>query len=179
MAVLALLAIGVFAVACGGGDDDDDNGGNGATTTTGSADNQETPTKASSNSSDANPSNADEKYVGQICKATLDFLTSIRTIKPEDLQDEAKAADAMKKPFESYVKAMEDADPPKEAKSYHEEALKQLKATLKALQDGDENAFEQLSSTELPDPPGDLSSRLDAAAAKNKDCQETGFNFGQ
>ncbi len=153
----ALASLGLLA-ACGDDDDDDSASGD---------------VKAS----DVKPTGSDEKYVASLCKATLEFTETLQKIDPAAVSDESKIYDVLEKPYESFVNAVEDANPPKDLKDYHVEALRQLKVGLKAIKDKDQNAIEAIGDADFPDVPDSVQDRMDKAAKDNKDCQEAGVDF--
>ena len=158
----ALLAALTLFAACG--DDDDD-------TSAGDDD------SGSSSSSGGDPSSSEEKYVATLCKATLDFTEALQKIDPNDFTDEEKGLEAIKEPYQQFVKDIEKAKPTKELKDYHEQAVTQLKAGLKAIEDGDQDGIEALGDAEFPEPPADVSARLEKAAQENDDCKEANVAF--
>lgn len=169
VAGMAILAIALFA-ACGGGDDDDDDGEDGSGDGGSSSNN---PLGGGSGGG----TGSDEKYVGDLCKATLKLTNAFQSINPADLGDESKIFDILEKPYEEFVDAMEDAKPPKDLKDYHDEALRQFRAALKAIEDEDQEELDRIFDAELPDPPAGVEERLDKVARDNKDCADAGVSF--
>jgi ABC-type glycerol-3-phosphate transport system substrate-binding protein len=143
----ALGAALILSAACG--DDNDVPGGGGSN----------------------NPTGSDEKYVTQLCTGFGDFqdsffkvLTSLTATSSEkDVQK------ALEKPIDDLVKAMERANPPKDVKQYHDDAVKQLQAMQKQIKSGNLDALGDDEGV-FPDPPQDVQDRLAAAAANVKEC---------
>ena len=173
-----LVALALFA-ACGGGDDDDDDdaGPGGDSGSSNSSDSTKTSNSSGDSGPGGSPSGSEEKYVGSICKATLNFTKALEKINPADFADEDKVFEVLEEPYEDFVNDLEDAKPPKEMKEYHEQALKQLKAGLKAIKDKDQTAIEAAFSADFPEPPANVEARMQKAAADNKDCTEAGVTF--
>ena len=175
----AIFAIMLFA-ACGGDDDDDDTDSddNGSE----SSDSTNTPSSSGGNTSSGgggNASSSDKKYVASICKATLEFTNAFSAINPSSLTDESKVFEVLEKPFNDYVKALDDADPPKDFKDYHNQAVDQMKVILKAIKDRDQDALDNIQEADFPEPPAGLQARLEDAAKDNKDCKEANVNFAE
>ncbi len=124
------------------------------------------------------PSGSDEAYVAIFCKASNtfgeDFFTALTSIA-EDATDKEAAA-AFVDPFETYVKDLRAAKPPKDVKAAHDQILSQLTDALKELKAGNnpEVIFDALESPDVDDA---ISARLDAAAEKNQDCIDGGVTF--
>jgi hypothetical protein len=154
LAITSLSIIALAFAACGG---DDDGGSSGTSGATGS----------------------DEKFVADICKAGKTFSDEITKLS-SSITDPSKAADAFAKPFETFAKAFAKAAPPKDLKSWHDDASKSLNDIVKKLKGGDlEEAFSAFDGDPFPDPPKSASDRLTKVAEKNKDCKDADFTFGQ
>ena len=95
-----------------------------------------------------------------------------------DITDEDKAIEAMVKPFENFANAIDDANPPKDLKDWHDQTVETLDDVVKKLKDGDVEALSSFGDSPLPEPPADASERLQKIADKNKDCQDADFAFG-
>ena len=157
MAALALTASFGF-VACGG-DDDDDGGGDSGGSSGGTG--------------------SDEKYVGDLCKATLVFSKAIEkvTADPSKLNNASDISKAFADPFEDYAKSVSKAKPPKDLKQFHDDVVKTLNEAAKAMKSGgDLDALSSLGG-DFPEPPKAAQDRLQKVADKNKDCKEADFSF--
>ena len=156
MAALALTA-SLGLAACGGGDDDDDGGSGGGSGGTGS----------------------DEKYVSDLCKATLDFSKAIEKVSsdPSKLSSAGDISKAFSGPFEDYAKAISKANPPKDLKEYHNQVVKTLNDASKAMKGG--GGLEGLAAlgNDFPEPPQATQDRLQKIADKNKDCKDADLSF--
>ena len=116
---------------------------------------------------------ADERYVQQLCTGFGDFTTSfldaIADLDAESSDDAIK--DALEEPIDNLVKVMEDADPPADAREYHDESLKQIRAMQEEIRAGNIEALTNQDAEVVPEPPADVRERLTAAAANIEDCQ--------
>lgn len=178
MAALSLLAFAALgAAACGG--DDDDSGSNGATNSGADATTTTTTTSSNDKASDAGgakPSGTDEKYVAALCKSAAEFLDSFSKLQASaaTATSEDDILKAFTKPMEEWIKDMKDAKPPSDLKDYHEKTVAAMEKALNGMKSGDPNA---LSNFDIGDPPKGAAERLQAAADKNKDCQDAQINF--
>ncbi|MCC7364499.1 MAG: hypothetical protein IT303_09000 [Dehalococcoidia bacterium] len=197
--VPALAAM--LLVACGGGDDDDDSDSDSKSSSSSSKDDDADEKKSTSSSKDddeddkkstssskdeededeestssSNATSADKKYVSQICSALIQFEEELfEAVMEVDAEDEAAAAKALAEPMDKLVQAWEDADPPKDLKKYHEQAVDQAKDAVAKLKKGDMNAFEEMG--DLPAADKDIEDRLNAAASEDEDCIAAGMIF--
>jgi hypothetical protein len=180
LGMVVLLVGGLTLAACGGDDDDDDGGGDSggvsAPGSSGGSDSKDTGNVSA-------PSGSDEKYVGQLCKATLELSGVLTKFLADAGKDPSKFEDpeAVKKaflgPMEDYLKAMEKADPPGDMKSYHNDAIKAIKQFVEELKKGEDLESIGDKVGEFPEPPAGVQARLAKAAANNKDCKEAGVSF--
>ena len=154
----AMVASAAVLAACGGGSDDPGSGG-------------------------ASGTGTDDAYVASICGAYDDFADTFADMLSKRLEGNSQPKnqqEALKiyiEPFEKLVEGMEDANPPKDVKKYHDNMVKSLKSSLKKANDGDTNAFAALGSPSFPDLPADVRERLNDATRANKDCKDASFSF--
>lgn len=157
----ALLLVAAFSLAACGGDDDDSGGDD-------SGDSGKTSSGTGS----------DEKYVADLCKATLEFSKAFEKLDPSKVKSEDDVQKLFAEPFENYAKAMSKAKPPKDVKEYHDQVVKALNDTVKSMKSGDgTSGFEALADMDFPEPPAAVSDRLSKIADNNKDCKEANFDF--
>jgi hypothetical protein len=153
MALTAVAALALpLALACG---DDDDGGGGGG-----------------------GGSGSDEDYVAAICAAQVRFQEAGEDLEDElaDVETEEDAVDIILEPLRDLVSDFEDANPPDDAAEYHETVVAFFQSMVDTLDEEKSiAALEELE--ELPEPPADISARLDEAAAENQDCIDAGFTF--
>ncbi|MBA4180909.1 MAG: hypothetical protein C0506_10010 [Anaerolinea sp.] len=161
-AVLGAFALtaAIGLAACGGGDDDGGDGGGGGIASSGGT-------------------GSDEKYVADLCKATLDFSKAMDkvTADPSKLNNASDISKAFSAPFEDYAKAVAKAKPPKDLKEYHDNVVKALNDASKAIKGGGNLDALGALGDDLPDPPQATQDRLQKIADKNKDCADADFSF--
>jgi hypothetical protein len=146
----AAMAAVVFA-ACGG--DDDSGGGSGG------------------------GSGNDKDYVAGLCKSMVKFQDSLLSVQKK-AGDVKSADDAIKlivDPLESFVKDMEKLSPPSDLKDYHSKAVAQFKDAVDKMKKGKDPSA--LSGIQVPDPPKNVSDRLDKVAQANPDCKKANIDF--
>lgn len=118
----------------------------------------------------------DEKYVASVCSALLNFNKDLEKLgKNNAAATAAEAAKLIVKPLETYVNAIKKANPPADAKDYHNTVVKATEAALKSIKDN--KNLDALGDIESREAPASLRDRLNAIATKNKDCQEADFSF--
>lgn len=151
----ATLLVGAAAVAAGAiacGDDDDGGGGGGG---------------------------SDEEYVAAICDAFLQFQNDITDIinDPDNADaTEEEAVDLFLEPLEAYVDALDDANPPSDVESYHNQLVDSAReAVNRVREEGTLEAFDELAEPE--EPPQEIQDRLQAVANENPTCVEADFTF--
>jgi hypothetical protein len=151
------IALGAsFFAACGG--DDDDGGSSGGGGGTGS----------------------DAAFVADICKAGAKFSKDLESASSNiSSTDPKEIAAKFAKPFEDFSNAFSRAKPPKDLAAWHKDASAKLKDAVAQLKKGDAESGFFAGDEPFPDPPKDASDRLSKIAEKNKDCQDSDFNFGQ
>lgn len=146
------VALGaLFLAACGGDDDGGSGGGTGS----------------------------DEKFVGDICKAGLNFSKALEDVfkDPAALADEDKAIEKLADAFEDFANAFAKANPPADLKAWHSDASKQLKEGVKQIKDGDLEGGIFAGDSPFPEPPAEAGERLSKVAESNEDCIEADFAF--
>jgi len=129
---------------------------------------------------DGGGSGSDEDYVGAICKAGLTFSKDLEKAFSDTslLSDEDKAMDKLADIFEEFADDFAKAKPPSDLKEWHEDAVKELKAGVKSLKEGDMESGIFAGDSPFPEPPEDVAERLSKVAEGNKDCEEADFSFG-
>ena len=160
IATIALMAL----AACGG----DDNTSGGAGSGPGSSGNIAT--------------GSDENYVADLCKASKKFSDDLAaaTKDPSKLQATDDIGKLFGPPFEAFAKSVAKAKPPSDLKDYHSQLVKTLNdAAAKIKTSKDLSALSALGDGTIPDPPQSAKDRLQKVAQKNKDCTDSGFDFGK
>lgn len=123
---------------------------------------------------------SDEDYVAAICAAQLKFQQA-----GDDLEDELAAVESEEDaielilgPLGELISDFENANPPEDAEEYHNLVVDSFREMERTLEE--ERSIAALDELEeLPDPPADVSARLDAIAAENQDCIDAGFTFSE
>ena len=154
IAIIALMAV----AACGGNDSTSSAPGGGGGT------------------------GSDENYVADLCKATKKFTDDLASVTkdPSKLKDPNDIGKLFAEPFDTFANSVAKAKPPSDLKDYHSQVVKTLKdAAQKIKTSNDLSALSSLGDSSIPEPPQAAKDRLQKAAEKNKDCSETGFNFGK
>jgi len=125
-------------------------------------------------------SGSDEDYVAAICAAQLKFQQAGEDLEDElaAVENEEDAIDLILGPLGELISDFEDANPPGDAEAYHNLVVDSFREMERTLQE--EKSIAALDELEeLPDPPADVSARLDAIAAENQDCIDAGFTFSE
>ncbi len=120
-------------------------------------------------------SDGDEQYVSAFCGAMADFLKA-QQAPPGASGNSSQILAAAARPFDELVKALEDADPPSDAREWHEGFVADMKKMTEALKKGDMSALEGFD--DIDEPPSKVDKRLSKVAEKNRDCQEAGLFAG-
>ncbi len=122
---------------------------------------------------------SDEKFVGDICKAGLNFTKALEEVfkDPAALADEDKAIEKLADAFEDFSNAFAKSNPPADLKAWHSDASKQLKEGVKQIKDGDLEGGIFAGDSPFPEPPADAGDRLSKVAESNEDCIEADFAF--
>jgi hypothetical protein len=122
---------------------------------------------------------SDEKFVGDICKAGLNFTKALEDVfkDPAALADEKKALDKLADAFDDFANAFARANPPSDLKAWHSDASKQLKDGVKQIKDGDLEGGIFAGDSPFPEPPAGAGDRLTKVAESNEDCIEADFAF--
>jgi hypothetical protein len=119
----------------------------------------------------------DEDYVKAMCESTDSMTDLLGVVLAASLSDDdEKAADEVADAMEEWANAIDDANPPADAKEAHEAIVSGLRDAIKALRDGDadvESAFDELDSA--PEPPQAVQDRLSEVAENTPECD--GANF--
>lgn len=157
-ACVATLALGAMAFAACGGDDDDSSSG-GSTSSGGNG--------------------TDEKFVADICKAGANFSDAVQKLlsDPTKLASEGDAAKALAGPMDDFANAFAKANPPKDLKSWHDDASKAMKDAAKELKAGKTDGTFFSGDSPIGDPPKEAQDRLTKIADNNKDCQKADLDF--
>ena len=164
IATIALMAL----AACGGDDSTSGGPGSGPGSSSGSSGNIAT--------------GSDENYVADLCKATKKFTDDLAaaTKDPTKLQSGEDIGKLFGEPFEAFAKSVSKAKPPSDLKDYHSQIVKTLNdAAAKIKTSKDLSALSTLGDSTIPDPPQAARDRLQKVAEKNKDCTDSGFDFGK
>ena len=160
----AIAAIALMALAACGGDD---------STTSG-------PGSGPGGSGNI-ATGSDADYVADLCKATKKFSDDLAaaTKDPSKLQGADDIGKLFGPPFEAFAKSVSKAKPPSDLKDYHSQVVKTLNdAAAKIKTSKDLSALSALGDSAIPDPPQSVRDRLQKVAEKNKDCTDSGFDFG-
>jgi hypothetical protein len=171
LAIAPTLVAMVALSACG---DDDSNS---KAASSGSA---TTPAKAATSAGGSSGTGTDAAYVAAICKAQATFQATVEKIGTENanVTDPAKQAALLQPPVDQLVKDIKAANPPADAKAYHDSVVKAFEdasAALKAKKNPD-----ALNSVSSPGPPPpDVAKRLQTIADTNQDCTTADFRFDQ
>lgn len=195
----ALIGAGMLFAACGGDDDSSSPGtksdSKGETTApagdaTAKSDAQSEPTKPKSDDGGSSvATGGDEKYVSDMCKAGSKMTAAFEKAMTEifagtGADDDDPDTDAMMaaffSPFEDLVKDMEKAKPPKEIAGWHDQSLKQMKALVQDMKDGnfDESSLLYDDRAEFPELPANVEERFNKIAEKLPECEGLGM-FGE
>lgn len=121
---------------------------------------------------------SDESFAADLCKATSQFQASAEAaIKDASSQtDASKAIERLIPPLEAFVEAFKDADPPEDLDAWHDDAAKQLQASLEKFKS--EKTLASLTGfneSARPEPPADARARLLAAAETVEECEGVTF----
>ena len=120
----------------------------------------------------------DEDFVQELCEATsqLDQQFAAAVAKASEQTDPNKAVEALVGPLEEFVRAFEDADPPKDLEDWHHSASKQLEdAVAKFKKEKALASLEGFGDSPVPDPPADAKARLREAGKKVAACDGVAF----
>ena len=115
----------------------------------------------------------DATYVAAICKAQATFRDSLDALDPTKLTTDADQAKALVDPVSSYLKDVKAANPPSDAKPYHDKIVQFLSDGLDKLKQGDISAL----NNEPEQAPQAIRDRFQAIADGNEDCKRTSFTF--
>lgn len=162
-----LLSIALVAGACGGNDNNSDSG----------ADNPSdgaTVTAAATSTKNSSGGGSDESYVAAICKAALNFQNELQEVVGEP--DETEVVKKLSSALDSLTRAFEKANPPNDAKPFHDEIVRFFKDARRQISEKGPDALAEL---ELPVPAEGISARMEKVAAANKDCQDANFSFSE
>ncbi len=123
-------------------------------------------------------SSTDEEFVTELCSATAklntDFAAAVKDASGQT--DSAKAVERLVPPLEAFVKAFDDAKPPKDLKDWHSAASKQLDSAVEKFKTEKTLAsLEGFGDSPVPDPPADAKQRLRTAAENIKACDGVAF----
>jgi len=135
---------------------------------------------SSTSSGGSSGTGSDNQYVSALCKSMLTFQDSLTsaTKDPSKLTDPTAIAKAFTAPFEQLLKDLKAAKPPKDVKDYHDKVVAEFsKATDALKKGGDLSALSNMG--DLPNPPKEVSDRLQKVADKNADCKKADVNFNQ
>ena len=152
----ALTSMGLFA-SCGGDDGD--------------------PGEESSSGA---VSGTDRKYVAALCKASLAFNDSYMDILKDPENVSKSPSEALKlfaRPYEAFIKELDRAHPPSDARAYHDDMVDALTKNLSFFKEGDTDAIDTLIDNEFPAPPEAASRRFQEAASDDRDCKRAGVTF--
>ncbi len=159
--LLAPIAMFVLLIAAACGDDDSTSSNGGGSTSAGGG------------------TGTDEKFVGDICKAAKTFSADLEKVTkdPNVLKDPKKAVDAVAGPFTTFSDAFTKANPPKDLKSWHDDASKKFKDYIDTLKKSNDISTAFSGGNPIPPPPKDAADRLQKVAASNQDCKDSNFDF--
>ena len=123
-------------------------------------------------------SSTDEEFVTELCDATVqlktDFAAAVKDASGQT--DSGKAVERLIPPLEAFVKAFDDAKPPKDLKEWHSAATDQLQAAVEKFKTEKTLAsLEGFGDSPVPDPPADAKQRLRAAAENITACEGVAF----
>jgi len=120
---------------------------------------------------------ADERYLTELCTGfgqfTEGFLEAVSDLSNESSDREIQ--DALEKPIDDLVKAMERAEPPRDVRDYHEDSLDQIKDLQEQVRAGNLEALTRQDEGVVPEPPEEVQARLSAVAANISECQGLGL----
>lgn len=123
---------------------------------------------------------SDSSYVAAICAAEKKLEDSLTTAMqdPSLLANPAALGDKLAPAFDQFAKDFAKANPPSDAKAWHDSTAKQFADLATSLKTGqDLQSVMSGSAATIPDPPAAINARWAKVAATNKDCQATGaFN---
>lgn len=157
----AIAIIALMAVAACGDDDDSTASGPGAS---------------------SGGSGSDSDYVAALCSATKKFSDDLAVVTkdPTKFQGADDIGKLFGPPFDAFAKSVAKAKPPSDLKDYHSQVVKTLNdAAAKIKTSKDLSALAALGDSTIPDPPQSVKDRLQKVAEKNKDCTDSGFDFGK
>ncbi|MGE3073806.1 MAG: hypothetical protein AB7N24_06905 [Dehalococcoidia bacterium] len=121
---------------------------------------------------------SDEQFVTDLCNATTrlkaDFADAVKEASGQT--DSTRAVDSLIPPLEAFVKAFEDAKPPKDLKDWHSAASDQLDAAVQKFRTEKTLAsLEGFGDSPVPDPPADAKARLREVAQNVDACDGVAF----
>lgn len=150
ISVLAIVALGAFALSACGGGDDDGGGGNAA---------------------------SDEQYVRGVCDALASFqdeLTKISDAEPNSVDDLQKLMNSLADAIENVADDLDNINPPADVADSHNAIVQLFRDAVEPLREGDLEALSALEPGNAFDPPADVQARLNAAAQNVEECQGLG-----
>ena len=121
---------------------------------------------------------SDEDFVRSLCDATNELEAGIEAaIEDASTQTDAqKGIELLVPPLEEFVKAFEDADPPKDLQDWHKAASAELNARVDKFKDAKTLAsLEGFSDSPVPDPPAAAKQRLRDVAEDIQECTGVAF----
>ncbi|MGE0601799.1 MAG: hypothetical protein AB7J35_20655 [Dehalococcoidia bacterium] len=121
---------------------------------------------------------SDKEFVTDLCDATTqlktDFAAAVKDASGQT--DSGKAVDRLIPPLEAFVKAFDDAKPPKDLKEWHNAASDQLAAAVEKFKTEKTLAsLEGFGDSPVPDPPADAKARLREVAQNIDACDGVAF----
>ena len=169
-ALIALIAVASAFSACAGnsGSDQDKPA---VTADTGSA----TPTLRSGATARVGVSEADKKYISEMCAAIKPFNAAMDKADSQKFESGLELIKAVGGPFNTYAKAIAAITPPADLRTYHSKVTSDLTATAKALGEGRGlEGLDALAIATIQLPPETLA-RLQRAAVGNAECNGSPF----
>lgn len=120
----------------------------------------------------------DEDFVRGLCEASSALRAGVEKAVKDGAAstDPGKSVALMVAPVDAFVEAFGDLDPPKDLKSWHKDATKQLEQTADTFRNEKKlTALASFNDSPVPDPPAEAKARLQAAAKEIQECQGVVF----
>ena len=120
----------------------------------------------------------DEDFVTGLCEASSALRAGVeKAVKDGASSTEpGKAVELMVAPVDAFVKAFGDLNPPKDLKTWHKDATRQLETTADTFRSEKKlTALEAFNDSPVPDPPAEAKVRLQTVAKEIPACQGVAF----
>ena len=121
---------------------------------------------------------SDEDFVAELCEASTKLSTDLgAAVKQASAEtDPSKSVEALIPPLDAFLKAFNDASPPKDLKEWHDDASAQIEAAIaKFKAEKTLASLEGFGDSPVPDPPAEEKQRLRDAAGEVDGCTGVAF----